>query len=96
MTDETRPEEPAAAPAPEPSALEAAVTETAVADRPVKLTQQVEFKDIGPCKKHIKVSVERGDIDKRLDEEYSKLVVDAPVSGFRPGKAPPGRAPILT
>ena len=39
-------------------------TGTAVAtppgeEGPVKLAQQVEIKDVGPCKKHIKVTVER-------------------------------------
>ena len=44
--------------------------------------------DIGPCKKHIKVTIERNDIDKILEKQYSELVVDAQVPGFRPGKAP--------
>jgi trigger factor len=54
----------------------------------VKLHQSVEMKDIGPCKKHIKVTIERNDIDKVLEKQYSELVVDAQVPGFRPGKAP--------
>jgi trigger factor len=63
-------------------------TATAEAEKPAKLNQQVDFQDIGPCKKHIKVTVDRADIDKLLDKKYSELVVDANVSGFRPGKAP--------
>jgi trigger factor len=55
---------------------------------PVKLQQNVEIRDIGPCKKHIKVTVERKDIDDRFSEKISELVSDANVSGFRPGKAP--------
>ncbi len=54
----------------------------------VKLHQLVEMNDIGPCKKHIKVTIERDDIDKILEKQYSELVVDAQVPGFRPGKAP--------
>ncbi len=54
----------------------------------VRLKQTVEMRDIGPCKKHIKVTVERKDIDARLGEQFSKLVADSNVSGFRPGKAP--------
>src|SRR5262249_18190860 len=42
----------------------------------------------GPCRKHIKVSVERKDIDGRMGEKFKELMVDAPVAGFRPGKAP--------
>ena len=57
-------------------------------DQPVKLDQSVEIRDIGPCKKHIKVTVARKDIDGRLGEKFSELVADSSVSGFRPGKAP--------
>lgn len=63
---------------------------TAVADQPIKLKQTVEIKDVGPCKKHVKVTVEREQIDERFDEKYTELVrSDQPqVRGFRPGKAP--------
>jgi trigger factor len=61
---------------------------TATATAPVKLSQNVEIRDVGPCKKHIKVTVDRKDIDGRVSEKISELVADAPVSGFRPGKAP--------
>ncbi len=57
-------------------------------EKPKKLHQIVEMRDVGPCKKHIKVTVERADIDKLMDSKFSELVVEAPVSGFRPGKAP--------
>jgi trigger factor len=53
-----------------------------------KLHQSVEMKDVGPCKKHIKVTVEREDIDKRVNEKFGDLVKEANVPGFRPGKAP--------
>jgi trigger factor len=61
---------------------------TATAEAPAKLTQTVEIRDVGPCKKHIKVTVDRKDIDGRFSEKISELVSDAAVSGFRPGKAP--------
>jgi trigger factor len=64
---------------------------TAVAEapaQPVKLTQTVDIRDIGPCKKHIKVSVDRKAIDDRLNDKFKELGHDAPVAGFRPGKAP--------
>jgi trigger factor len=57
-------------------------------EEPQKLHQTVETRDIGPCKKHIKVTIERDDIDRLLNKKYSELVVDAQVAGFRPGKAP--------
>jgi len=53
-----------------------------------KLTQKVEIKDVGPCKKHITVTIEREDVDKRLEEKYKELVGESWVPGFRPGKAP--------
>jgi trigger factor len=104
MTDEPRPEAeetPSTATAIEPVA-EKPVTEQVVETRAEeegeaeqaeeekseKLHQTVEMRDIGPCKKHIKVTVERGDIDHLLDKKFSELVVDTPVPGFRPGKAP--------
>ncbi|MBL8797574.1 MAG: trigger factor [Planctomycetia bacterium] len=85
MTDETQ--------APTPITEEAP---TATVEPPVeeaknqKLTQAVEFKDVGPCKKHIKVTIERGAIDQKLQEKFKELVKDQEmvVAGFRPGKAP--------
>jgi trigger factor len=61
-----------------------------VTDGPVKLKQHVELRDVGPCKKHVKVTVEREQIDERLDEKFTEIVrSDQPqVRGFRPGKAP--------
>lgn len=53
-----------------------------------KLHQSVEMRDVGPCKKHIKVTVERKDIDERLNEKFGELIKGANVPGFRPGKAP--------
>jgi trigger factor len=81
-TDEARTEEPGAEPA-------ATATEEAGAEQePEKLTQTVEIKDVGPCKKHIKVAVERASIDNRLDAKFSEIVPESNVAGFRPGKAP--------
>ncbi len=53
-----------------------------------KLKQTVEMTDVGPCKKHIKVTVDREGVQKLLDDKYSELVVEANVPGFRPGKVP--------
>jgi len=57
---------------------------------PIKLKQTVELRDVGPCKKHVKVTVDRELIDERLDEKFTEIVrSDQPqVRGFRPGKAP--------
>jgi len=59
-------------------------------DEPVKLKQTVEIKDVGPCRKHVKVTVEREQIDQRFDEKYTEILRgdQPPVRGFRPRKAP--------
>jgi trigger factor len=82
MTDETRPEGQAT-----DSPTSSAVAEGTEPQTP-KLVQTVDIVDIGPCKKHIKVSVARSSLDERLDSKYSKLVPESNVAGFRPGKAP--------
>ena len=55
-----------------------------------KLQQEVVIKDAGPCKKHVKVTIDRGSIDARIEGKISGLMVETPahVPGFRPGKAP--------
>ena len=63
-------------------------TATDVAAPPTKLPQEVDIRDVGPCKKHIKVTVDRPAIDERFKEKFKELVTDANVAGFRPGKAP--------
>ncbi len=88
MTDETKQDD---TPATSETAAEGSATTAEAEDgekKPEKLGQEVEIKDVGPCKKHIKVSVHRDMIDKRLGEKFSELVVDSNVAGFRPGKAP--------
>jgi trigger factor len=58
---------------------------------PKKLNQTVEIHDVGPCKKHIKVTIQRDDIENRLNDKFNELVGGdnpAQVPGFRPGKAP--------
>jgi trigger factor len=86
MADETTPVTPETPEVPTPDTGGAAAT----AEVPEKLKQVVEIKEVGPCKKHVKVTVERNQIDERFDEKYTELVhSDQPqVRGFRPGKAP--------
>jgi trigger factor len=90
MTDDTLPgtlEEPVSTPALKESAEGEGMGEDAD-KKEDKLHQMVDIRDIGPCKKHIKVTVDRADIDKLLDEKFSELVKEAAVPGFRIGKAP--------
>ena len=62
----------------------------AVAPEETRLRQSVEIRDAGPCKKHVKVTVEREQIDELFDEKFTELVRSnqPQVRGFRPGKAP--------
>lgn len=89
MTDETRPDEPVASTEPAESTAVAAAEENGEKE-PVKLKQAVTMHDTGPCKKHIRVEVDRGDIEGRLKEKFTEMMKDQPVAvaGFRPGKAP--------
>ncbi|HWY86269.1 MAG TPA: trigger factor [Gemmataceae bacterium] len=64
------------------------VVEEPAGDKKEKINQTVDIADVGPCRKHIKVTITRADIDKRFDEKYAELVDDSMVPGFRPGKAP--------
>jgi trigger factor len=72
------------------SVPDAEATETAGSDeeKKDKLTQDVLVQEVGPCRKHIKVTVDRADVDKLLNEKYKELVGDSWVPGFRKGKAP--------
>ncbi|MFO0891474.1 MAG: trigger factor [Isosphaeraceae bacterium] len=53
-----------------------------------KLDISVEIQDVGPCKKHLKVTVPRHEIERQFDESLGSFQRDAQVPGFRPGRAP--------
>lgn len=86
--EETKTAEPEVAPT--EADLKEAVAAAVADEGPIKLQQTVEIKDVGPCKKHVKVTVDRVAIDKRFDERFTEIVrSDQPqVRGFRPRKAP--------
>ena len=69
---------------------ETAVLDTPAAEETKKFNQKVDISDVGPCKKHVKVTIDRSVIDARLDEKFSDLMVKTPtqIPGFRVGKAP--------
>src|SRR5262245_49912291 len=62
--------------------------DAAPAEEKKKLKQKVDIQDVGPCKKHITVTVERADIDESFQKKFKELVGDSWIPGFRPGKAP--------
>lgn len=65
-------------------------TDTALAEEaaPERLAMDAHIEDAGPCRKHVKVTIPRSEIDRLFDKEFSELVKSASVPGFRPGKTP--------
>src|SRR5262245_45657874 len=90
MTDETRAEESSPSTEETQSTAVAAPEEGAGEEQGLKLKQTVTMRDTGPCKKHIRVEIDRGAIEDRLDEKFTEMMKEQPVAvaGFRPGKAP--------
>jgi trigger factor len=58
-------------------------------DKP-NLVQTVDITDAGPCRKHVKVTIDRVEIDKQFEKRFTELTrsEQPTVRGFRPGKAP--------
>jgi len=52
------------------------------------LAAEVKIEEIGPCKKRLKIQVPKDDLQKKLEENYSKLMADIVLPGFRKGRAP--------
>jgi trigger factor len=53
-----------------------------------RLDIAVAITDTGPCKKHLKITIPRSEIDKHFQESLDEFRRDAAVPGFRPGRAP--------
>lgn len=53
-----------------------------------RLNLAVELQEVGPCRKRIKVSIPQEDITDHFNEQFTELVENAEVPGFRPGHAP--------
>jgi len=52
------------------------------------LEMEVAITDAGPCKKHLKITIPRSEIERQYEQSLDKLRQDAMVPGFRPGRAP--------
>ena len=48
----------------------------------------MQISDVGPCKKHLKVTIPRSDVEKQFQESVGEMAKEAVVPGFRPGHAP--------
>lgn len=53
-----------------------------------EMSLEVEIEDAGPCRKHIRVTVPRSEIDHFYDEAVGEMLGTASVSGFRTGHVP--------
>jgi trigger factor len=53
-----------------------------------KLAQQVEVITSGPCRKHVKVTIPRADIDNAFNLAFKEMIDTASVPGFRKGRVP--------
>lgn len=53
-----------------------------------KIEMQVDINDAGPCKKHVKISIPRSEIERQFTESLNEFGKDAAMPGFRPGRAP--------
>ncbi len=54
----------------------------------IKLDLDVQITDVGPCKKHLKVSIPQTDVERQFKESVGTMAKEAVVPGFRPGHAP--------
>jgi trigger factor len=53
-----------------------------------KLDMKVAVNDVGACKKHVKITISRNDIERQFAESVGAFGKDASVPGFRKGHAP--------
>ncbi len=57
-------------------------------DEKKRLNLTVDVHNAGPCRKRIKITVPPEDITGHFNEQFTELVENAEVPGFRPGHAP--------
>ena len=53
-----------------------------------RIELEVNVTEPSACERHVTVTVPRADIDRYFDEEFSKMMPEAQVPGFRAGRAP--------
>lgn len=66
----------------------ATTEETVSTEGEYKMSATADIKEVGPCKKHVTVSVPRSDIEHFYSESVSELGDQATVPGFRVGHVP--------
>ncbi|SFJ23825.1 trigger factor [Planctomicrobium piriforme] len=71
-----------------PVVEEEAVATAEADESPARMALNVKIEDIGPCKKHVRVSVPRASIDEVFGTILDDYAVRAAVPGFRVGHVP--------
>ena len=49
---------------------------------------EVTIEDVGPCKKHLKITIPQAEVEAKVEESYARLQDTAVVDGFRKGHVP--------
>ena len=66
---------------------------TAVAEAPEpsddRMDLSVEVEEVGPCRKHVRVTIPRSSIDEVMDRAVGEFSDQAAMPGFRAGRVPP-------
>lgn len=70
------------------SETETPVVDVPEADPKYKLSLSVNIETVGPCRKHVRVTVPRSDIDHFWNESTKEIVETVAVPGFRKGRVP--------
>lgn len=70
-----------------PTDTDAAVDPT-LQEEKTRLNLEVSVQAPNPCQRHVTVMIPREDIERYFGEEYDKIMPEAQVPGFRPGRAP--------
>ncbi len=65
-----------------------AVAEPGAEESQERLDLKVDIKDVGPCKKHVFVTISESDIKLLRDDTIAELSKETAVPGFRAGKVP--------
>lgn len=67
---------------------DSATEDTTGEEQKKRLNLEVDIQNAGPCLKKIKITIPEEDIKTHFNEQYTELVQNAEVPGFRPGHAP--------
>lgn len=56
--------------------------------KPERVEYNLAIDDAGPCRKRLRVTIPRTQVDHYYNDEFKELIKSASIPGFRPGKTP--------